>query len=166
MNAFKISISWFRIYSTFVVFHQVVANVQESCSFESRPESANFGISRYKTCEPVICYADWRDDLSFATILKTRFAKNCYLSGCRCSIRIWIRNRENFRMVQENYFHSANFSFMHTKSVKLVKLNCNIVSVRDSGRIKCQVTSLTFTVPIVVGWYYDNFLAQLSQTDW
>jgi len=166
MNAFKIAISLFRIYSTFVVFHQIVTNVKECCSFECWAESTNFGIAGNKPCKPIISYADWRDYFFLATILKTRFAKNCNLSGCHRSIRIRIWNRENFWLVQENYFYSANFPLVHAKCVQLVKLDRNVVGVYNSSRIKCQVSSLTFAVSIVIRRYNDNFLAKFGKTDW
>jgi hypothetical protein len=69
-------------------------------------------------------------------------------------------------VVQENYFYSANFPLVHAKSVQLVKVDRDVVGVYNSSRIICQVSSLTFAVPIVIRRYYDNFLAKLGKTDW
>ena len=107
-------ISWVGIKSSLVVFHEVVADVKESCAVESRSKRAILRITRDQAGKPVISDAHRRDYSTLATVFETSLAKDCELSHRSYRSNISIRRRENFCLVQENDFNSLNYTLMHS----------------------------------------------------
>ena len=64
--------------------------------------------------------------------------------------------------MQENNSHTLNYTFMNSKCIQSIKLNLYVVYVVYASRILSQVTSLTFSIFIVVRGNHDHFLAQLG----
>ena len=62
MNVLKVVILWVRVNSAFIIFHQVVANVNESRLEECLSENANFSVTGNEASKPIVSDAD-RGDL-------------------------------------------------------------------------------------------------------
>ena len=66
-------------------------------------------------------------------------------------------------MVQEYDFYAAHFSLVHSKSVKLVQLNSDIINIYYAIGVKSQVTSLAFPISVIVRRNNSNFLTKRSE---
>ena len=114
MEALKSSMPRVKMYSTFIALLQVVANMDEGRASEGITEMANFGVSRYQSCEPIICDADRGDHLSLATIFKACLAKDSNLMHGEIRLGVGIRGRIEVRVVQEDNFHTFDSALMHS----------------------------------------------------
>lgn len=102
MDMLQVVILGIRVNSTFVVFHQVVANVHEGGIVKSVPESAHLRVTGHEACEPIVRHTNGRKFLTLAAVLEASLAEDSDLAGGHLCVRIRVGNREDLRLMEEH----------------------------------------------------------------
>ena len=150
MNELETTISGLREDSSFVALLQVVADVNEACSFESRTKHAGLCITWDETREPIISHTNCWNDCPLAQILEAGFRENGQLSSHVLSSLVRVRLRENLSMVQKGKFDSSYGAFMNANCDLYVSSHTDVVDVLEARWIFRQISGDSFAIPVVV----------------
>lgn len=132
MNKLKVVIFCIRVDSTLVVFHQVMADVNEGWFVEYVAENTDFGVACNKPSEPVVCDANRWNLLPLTAPLEACFTEQSDLTSCHLSVRIRVWNREHFWVVKEHNSNATYDTLVNANRVKRIKLDMDVINVNNT----------------------------------
>ena len=151
--------------SALVGFLKVMADVKEAGSAEGVSKVTHFSVSGNQTGEPIVGHANGWNILSLAAIFKDSLAEDSDLMDNITWLSIWVWAWEDVSVMKEYYLHTFDHSLVNTKSHSSTNVNMDIVDIFDASWILSEVSSLAFSISLIVWRNNDDLLTKVSKTN-